>query len=230
MDTRVLLVLVMLCSCWRCNARDLTGLQSNDKVSEGEAQHVQVLTKNENLCTLCEEFTSEALEYLLLNKTQKEIISILHKSCSKIPSFKQQCIVLVDYYAPLFFLEVSSINAGDFCRKVNLCEEGISMSVDLPKDKCDLCHTVVSEALLKLKDPDTELEIVELLLKACNSIGKNVTKCKKLVFEYAPIILINAEQFLEANDMCTILHACDAEAVVSEEVSLGTEASMHAAS
>lgn len=55
-------------------------------------------------------------------------------------------------------------------------------------------------------------------------------QCKKLVFEYAPIILINAEQFLEANDMCTILHACDAEAVVSEEVSLGTEASMHAAS
>lgn len=55
-------------------------------------------------------------------------------------------------------------------------------------------------------------------------------QCKKLVFEYAPFILINAEQFLEANDMCTILHACDAEAAVSEEVSLGTEASMHAAS
>lgn len=73
-----------------------------------------------------------------------------------------QCIVLVDYYAPLFFLEVSSINAGDFCRKVNLCEEGISMSVDLPKDKCDLCHTVVSEALLKLKDPDTEVAFSQL--------------------------------------------------------------------
>ncbi|KAH6757149.1 saposin B domain-containing protein [Perilla frutescens var. hirtella] len=225
MDRRVLLVLIVLSSCWCCNARDLTVLQSNDKVSEGEAQHVQEVTKKENLCSLCEEFASEALNYLSLNKTQNEIISILHKSCSKIPSFKQQCIVLVDYYAPLFFLEVSSIDAEDFCQKVNLCEDGISMPVDLPKDKCELCHTVVSEALLKLKDPDTELEIVELLLKACNSIGKNVKKCKKLVFEYAPIILINAEQFLETNDLCNILHACDAEGV-----SLGTEASMHAAS
>lgn len=63
----------------------------------------------------------------------------------------------MDYYAPLFFLEVSSINAGDFCRKVDLCGESIAMSVDLPKDKCELCQTVVAEALLKLKDPDTEV-------------------------------------------------------------------------
>lgn len=68
-----------------------------------------------------------------------------------------QCIVLVDYYAPLFFLEVTSIEAQDFCRKVNLCGEFISMSQALPKDTCELCHTVVTEALLKLKDPDTEV-------------------------------------------------------------------------
>ncbi|KAI3473103.1 hypothetical protein Pfo_030395 [Paulownia fortunei] len=242
MDTRVLLFLFVVSSCWCCNARELTAthvtgkseivtvLQSYDKLSEGEAQHAKEVSKNEKLCTLCGEFAAEALNYLSENKTQTEIINILHKSCSKIPSFKQQCIVLVDYYAPLFFLEVSSIQAEDFCRKVDLCEEGVSTSQHLSKDKCDVCHNVVTEALLKLKDPDTELEIVELLLKGCDSIGKNIKKCKRLVFEYAPIILVNAEQFLETNDVCTILHACDSAAVGAEEVLLGTEASMHAAS
>ncbi|KAG8377110.1 hypothetical protein BUALT_Bualt09G0134400 [Buddleja alternifolia] len=235
MDTRVLLFLLLASCYWCCNARDLTVLQSYDKLSEGEAQHVEEVRKNDQLCTACEEYAAEALTYLSENKTQTEIISILHKSCSKIPSFKQQCIVLVDYYAPLFFLEVSSIQAEDFCRKVDLCKKDVSIYktwivAPNPKNKCEICQNVVTEALLKLKDPDTELEIVELLLKACNSIEKTVKKCKRLVFEYAPIILVNAEQFLETNDVCTILHACDTTTAGAEQVSLGTETSMRAAS
>jgi saposin len=197
----------------------------------GEAQHVEEVSKNEQLCTLCEEFAGEALHYLQENKTQTEIINILHKSCSRIPSFKQQCIVLVDYYAPIFFLEISSIKAEDFCRKVDLCKKGVSIyRQHLSKDKCDVCHDVVTQALLKLKDPDTELEILQLLLKACDSVGKNVQKCKRLVFEYTPVILVNAEQFLETNDICAILHTCDSAADVAEEGSLGTEISMRATS
>ncbi|PIN15746.1 Prosaposin [Handroanthus impetiginosus] len=229
MDTRVVLFLFIVSSCWCCNARDLAVLQTHDKLSEGEGQPVEAVRKNENLCTLCEEFAAEALNYLSKNKTQTEIISILHKSCSKIPSFKQQCIILVDYYAPLFFLEVSSINAEDFCRKVDLCQERVSISQHLSTDKCDICHNVVTEALLKLKDPDTELEIIEALLKACDKIEKTVKKCKRLVFEYAPIILVNAEQFLETNDVCAILHACDTAAVGADEVA-GTDMPTHAAS
>ncbi|KAL0347548.1 UNVERIFIED_CONTAM: hypothetical protein Scaly_1770800 [Sesamum calycinum] len=230
MDTRVLLFLFIVSWCWCCNARDLTVLQSYDKLPEGESQHVGELRKNEKLCTLCEEFAAEALNYLSENKTQTEIIAILHKSCSKIPSFKQQCIVWWTIMPLYFFLEVSSIQAEDFCRKVDLCEEGVSISQELSKDKCDICHNAVTEALLKLKDPDTELEIVQLLLKACNSIGKNVQKCKRLVFEYAPVIIVNAEQFLETNDICTILRACDSASVGMDEALVGSESSMHAAS
>lgn len=67
-------------------------MQSNEKLTEREAQHVEEVSKNENLCTLCEQFATEALDYLEQNKTQFEIISMLHKSCSKIPSFKQQVL------------------------------------------------------------------------------------------------------------------------------------------
>lgn len=30
-----------------------------------------------------------------------------------------------------------------------------------------------------------------------------------MVFEYGPLFLSNAEQFLETTDICTMLHACD---------------------
>ncbi|MBA0827525.1 hypothetical protein Goarm_012302 [Gossypium armourianum] len=53
------------------------------------------------------------------------------------------------------------------------------------------------------------MEILELLLKGCNSVQNYVQKCKRLVFEYGPLILANAEHFLETTDVCTILHACD---------------------
>lgn len=223
MDTRVLLFLVVVSSFWCSQARDLPEfLLPYGKFSEGEVRPAEKVTKDQNLCTLCEEFASQALNYLNENKTQTEIISSLHKSCSKIPSFKQQCIVLVDYYAPLFFLEVSSVQPENFCRKVALCGKDISVPQQLSKDTCDLCHDALTEALLKLKDPDTELEIVELLLKACTKLDKAVKKCKRLVFEYAPIILINAAEFLEKTDVCTLLHACDAAPANSD--------SMHAAS
>ncbi|KAL2541415.1 saposin B domain-containing protein [Abeliophyllum distichum] len=243
MEMRVLLFLFIVSTCWCCNARDLwtanhfTGeneifsvLQTN-KQSEVEAQHVEEAGKNNELCTMCEDFASEALNYLSENKTQTEIISILHKSCSKIPTVKQQCIVLVDYYAPLFFLEVSSIQPEYFCRKVDLCKQAVPIAQLRSKNTtCDLCHHAITEALLKLKDPDTQLEIIELLLKACNSVEGYVKKCKRLVFEYGPIILVNAEQFLETNDVCTVLHACASPAVGAEHEALPrTEISMHSA-
>ncbi|KAL6574504.1 hypothetical protein OROMI_011789 [Orobanche minor] len=176
MDSRVLLFLFVIGSCWCCNARDLTANHVAGNSETGTGQHVNDISENERLCSLCEEFAGNALNYLSENKTQTEILDILHNSCSKVPSFKQQCIVLVDYYTPLFFLEVSSIQADEFCQKVDLCEDGVFISHHLSHDKCDMCHNVVTEALLKLKDPDTELEIVQLLLKGCNSIGNSVQK------------------------------------------------------
>lgn len=51
------------------------------------------VTKNEKPCTLCEEFATEALNYLSENKTQTEIIGILNKSCFRIPTFKKQVYI-----------------------------------------------------------------------------------------------------------------------------------------
>jgi len=210
-----LIILLVLGVSWACDARELetdintSVLQIIRKEPKSEIEASEKVDKKENVCTLCEEFAGDALNYLSENKTQIEIIKVLHKSCSKLLSFKQECITLVDYYAPLFFLEITSVQPGDFCSKVNLCEEIVSIKNQLSKDSCGLCHNVIDEALIKLKDPDTQLEIIELLLKGCNAMENYKKKCKRLVFEYGPLILVNAEEFLEGKDICTILHACN---------------------
>ncbi|KAL6987959.1 hypothetical protein U1Q18_043542 [Sarracenia purpurea var. burkii] len=210
------LVLFALGASWACDARelpvtfDVSVLQITRQESEGKVKASEEVGRNENVCQLCEEFAAEAFEYLQENKTQTEIVERLHQTCSRMAAFEQQCTTLVDYYVPLFFLELESVQPEVFCQKVNLCEQMVITSLPLDEDKCEACHRVVAEIILKLKDPDTELEIIELLLKACNAVEKDrVKKCKTLVFEYGPLIISNAEKFLEKTDMCTAIHACN---------------------
>jgi len=209
MNTRVgLLFVLLLGASWASDARQLESVRIS-KIS---------VSTNDNLCTLCEEFASEAVDYLAENKTQTEIIELLHVACSSVGVFKPECITLVNYYAPLFFLEVSNVQPDVFCRKVDLCKQVAMISSQLHEDSCGLCHHAVSEVLIKLKDPDTQLEIIELLLKACNSMENYVKKCKKMVFEYGPLILANAEKFLESTDICVTLHACNSSIETSKEL------------
>ncbi|XP_042941903.1 prosaposin-like isoform X2 [Carya illinoinensis] len=226
MDVRVgLLLLVVLGASWACDARQLVStelhrgngieisvMEINYQDHDIKVQSMEDVLGNDKVCTLCEEFASKALDYFAENKTQTEILAILHLACS-------QCITLVDYYAHLFFLEVSTLQPEEFCRKFNLCQQIAMVSSQFHEDSCGLCHRAVSEIEVKLKDPDTQLEIVELLLKACNSMENYAKKCKKMVFEYGPLILANAEKMLETTDMCTTLHACNSPAASSNEAS-----------
>jgi len=45
-------------------------------------------------------------------------------------------------------------------------------------------------------------------------------QCKTLVFEYGPLILVNAEEFLVKNDVCTLLRACPPEKSVLRQPEL----------
>ncbi|KAL5808963.1 hypothetical protein ACOSQ3_029654 [Xanthoceras sorbifolium] len=226
MEWRVgLFFLVLLGGSWACDARQLGDQLSVMKISkeegEKESRTSEKVLQNDNVCSLCEEFAAQAVDYFSQNKTQTEIMDMLHVTCSRLRSFKQQqCITLVDYYAPLFFLEISTVQPADFCQKVNLCQKIAAISSQLQEDSCGLCHRTVSEIIVKLKDPDTQLEILELLLKGCNSMENYAKKCKRMVLEYAPLILANAEQFLETSDVCTILHACQSPAAGHEQAAL----------
>ena len=68
-----------------------------------------------------------------------------------------QCITLVDYYAPLFFIEIATIQPGEFCHKVNLCQHVANIALQVQENSCEICQDTISALLAKLKDPDTEV-------------------------------------------------------------------------
>nr|AFK37011.1 unknown [Lotus japonicus] len=200
-----LLFLIVLGTAWACDARELANPELNRK---------------SDVCALCEEYTVEALDYLKDNKTQSEIIDALHNTCNQLFSFKQQCIELVDNYVPLFFIELASVQPEELCKTVFLCQSA-KLSSQVRENSCGFCKDAVSALLVKLNDPDIKLEIMESLLKACNSMEKKLAKeCKRMVFEYGPFVLMNAEKFLKTTGICTALHACPASTAVSQEASI----------
>ncbi|KAH9605682.1 hypothetical protein KSS87_004918 [Heliosperma pusillum] len=182
MDVRVgLLVLLALAGNWVSDARDIADL----KVSG-----VEEAVRRIDLCAVCEEYVTVALNYLNDDKTHEEIMMALHDSCSQMRNLADQCTVMVDRYAALFFTDVSSVQPEGFCKEVGLCKNAMVSSLPAKRNKC-------------------ELDIIEKLLKACNSVGdKYKTKCKKMVFEFGPVLLVDAGSFVEKLDLCTTFHAC----------------------
>ncbi|CAA6661865.1 unnamed protein product [Spirodela intermedia] len=227
MGTRLGLPLLTLLvfGCVYCDARKLE--------ASGVAENLEEYEMNRRFCGLCEQFAGQAVEYMKENKTQVEVIDIFHKVCFRLHSFQQQCSILVDYYAPLFFVEVSSMSPHDFCTKMNFCKHipspppgssppaaelspppSSAPSPSSLKDPmsgehiCEICHNTVFRVLNRLKDPGTELRIVERLVKGCVVVDHFADKCQSLIFQYGPVILVNAVRLLERADLCVTLRAC----------------------
>ncbi|PKI38016.1 proactivator polypeptide-like 1 isoform X1 [Punica granatum] len=212
MDVRIgFFVLVVLGTLGTSSARQLP--HNLEALNCPEQVYV---VRNDKVCTLCKEYATMALDYLSENKTKTEIIVLLHLSCSQLHAFKAECVILVDHYAPLFFNEISSIQPGEFCKKVDLCQKVAIISSQIKEDSCEFCQNTVSELMDKLKDPDTQMDIIQLLLKACNSMQNYVKKCKRMLLEYGPLIIANAEEFLDKTDICTAVHAFSALSTVKE--------------
>ncbi|XP_048561996.1 proactivator polypeptide-like 1 [Triticum urartu] len=163
---------------------------------------------NGKLCVLCEQYSTEALVYLRQNETQTEILSVLHHTCANLGPLRQQCITLVDYYIPAFFLEVSVVKPEELCESAHLCPKGAATLSSTRGDACGLCHHVLVEVLMMLKDPNTKLEIVGLLFKTCSKAKNYEPQCKRLVLDYIPLILLKTQEFLETTDICFATHAC----------------------
>jgi len=160
-----------------------------------------------------------ALNYLNDNKTQEEVMEALHDSCSQMRNLADQCTTVVDRYSEIFFTDVSSVQPQGFCKKFGLCRNAMVTSLPEKRTKCEVCHQAVDEVLDKLNDPDTELDVIERLLKACNAVGdKYKSKCKKMVFEFGPVLLVDAGSFVQKLDICTRFHACTKRQAETEEV------------
>jgi saposin len=52
--------------------------------------HTAELGRIPDVCALCEEYTSKALDYINENKTQSEVIDILHNTCHQFHTFEKK--------------------------------------------------------------------------------------------------------------------------------------------
>lgn len=138
------------------------------------------------------------------------MMEVLHEACSQTFSLEKKCVELVDSYATLLFAKIAEIKPEEFCKRNGLCRDNALLSGVRSESTCVFCHHLMDEVLSKLKDPDAEFEIIQILLKECKKIEGHEQQCKRLVLQYIPLILVNGEKFLEKNDICTIVQACDA--------------------
>ncbi|PUZ62711.1 hypothetical protein GQ55_3G007700 [Panicum hallii var. hallii] len=162
------------------------------------------------ICSACENFTTHALSYLNEKQTQDKIMEFLHDACSQSFSLKQKCVEFMDSYATILFSKITEINPKEFCKQYGLCRDIALFSGVTSDNTCVFCHHLLDEIVSKLKDPDAEFEIIQILIKECNKIEGHVQQCKRLVLQYIPLILVNGEKFLEKNDVCALLQACPA--------------------
>ncbi|VAI03736.1 unnamed protein product [Triticum turgidum subsp. durum] len=122
------------------------------------------------LCPACEKFTDEALSYLSQKQSQDKMMEVLHEACSQTFSLEKKCVELVDSYATLSFAKIAEIKPEEFCKRNGLCRDNALLSGVRSESTCVFCHHLMDEVLSKLKDPDAEFEIIQILLKECKKI------------------------------------------------------------
>ncbi|KAL0928911.1 hypothetical protein M5K25_000843 [Dendrobium thyrsiflorum] len=199
-------VMIIVCSSYS-NAKNIEHLNMMDANA--------VITKNEKFCEICQDFTTKVISFF--EKDGTAINQTLYHVCSHLKSLEQKCLSVVDHFISILFAEIAKLQPEKICKKVNLCENKGLAHVIKYDDPCTICHNVVSEVLSKLDDPDAQLEIIQKLLKGCGQIGNFSLQCKRLVLEYGPIIIVNAEKFFEDKDVCTAIHACKAHQIAAIE-------------
>lgn len=214
--TLLLLLLVAAAAAWgpAAQADDAAELPDHRAITLKEqvsSTKIPVRLKSGSpLCSACENFTGKAVSYISEKQTQDKVMGFLHDACSQSFSFEQKCDELMDSYATLLFAKITEIKPEAFCKQYGLCRGTALFSGVTSDSTCVFCHHLLDEVMSKLKDPDAEFEIVQILIKECNKIEGHVQQCKRLVLQYIPLILVNGEKFLEKNDVCALVQACPA--------------------
>ncbi|KAH9315719.1 hypothetical protein KI387_024346, partial [Taxus chinensis] len=163
---------------------------------------------DDTTCAVCEQFIEGAINYVSQNKTQSEFLFALHQTCSKLKIFSTECDSLVDYYGSLLFMEIGTIKPSEFCQKISYCRGSDSLFLE-QEQNCDVCRAAISEIKTELEDPEKKLKVIEMMLDGCKRVPAYAKECRKLVFEYGPLILTNVEKFIDSNDICSEIHVCE---------------------
>ncbi|GFY83832.1 hypothetical protein Acr_03g0006060 [Actinidia rufa] len=207
-------VLFVLGTCWTSDAREImtSGLSGRETLtSDGSA------------------FVSMALKYLKQSKTPLEMFNTIRESCSQMGSYKQQCTTMVDDFGSQLMMGIATMQPGFLCGKFNFSEHNTLMTSSLRSldqsslvslDWCQICHGVVAEVIVQLKDPDTRAAIIQGMQSACNFARNYAGMCHALVSGIGPLALLEVEKFLESRDLCTTFRVCNSTSASSPQPSV----------
>jgi saposin len=159
-------------------------------------------------CALCQDFATDALSYLERNATKAKIIGALHLACSRLDEISKQCDLLVDIYAPDLMAHLDDLTPEELCEITHLCQPTKTAIRAVKRNDCAICQFVVLELKIKLKDPVTQAKILDVLLNGCSRVQNHVDECKMIVTQYAPFILANLDNILDADALCSRIGAC----------------------
>ena len=76
-----------------------------------------------------------------------------------------QCHSMVDYYAPLIFIEIATISPKEVCQKMSICSDSSSLALNRQQSNCDVCESAILEIETHLKDPETKVICTLYILK-----------------------------------------------------------------
>ncbi|KAI5054888.1 hypothetical protein GOP47_0030033 [Adiantum capillus-veneris] len=166
-----------------------------------------LLLNDARACKMCTKFATEALAYAQDSKTETEVLEALHAQCAKLGDFSSRCNMLVDTYAPLYISKLDSTTPEQICEKVGICS---SESIRDPSS-CATCEFAVYQLKAKLRNPLVQEKMMETLINECSKVPAHVEQCKEIVTQYGPYMLANLDKYMDAETICTEIHACESK-------------------
>ncbi|XP_077253413.1 uncharacterized protein LOC143892576 [Tasmannia lanceolata] len=207
------------------NAIFLHGSTTMDSASEKDVPFSEELPP-EFICYSCLDVSRKVEQILTDPKVLEKFVMLSADVCNLLPSDIQvKCIQMSEMYihqAVLFLQEYFSEES--LCNSTGLCSENakvllmssngtekqISANKISDERTCKTCRDAIDELRNDLDNPEKQIKVIRFLLKACENAKNHVRECKKLVFEYGPLVLANLDKYLSSNDLCHMLHICDA--------------------
>nr|CAB3260858.1 uncharacterized protein LOC100176110 [Phallusia mammillata] len=182
---------------------------SPDKICSGLGLCNNKMTMLGDTCELCNVIAQELEHLLESTSTEEEIISVVEKVCTIIPSqYESECDSLIEQYgSTIIELLVNLEPPEKLCALLGLCT-GVKVAAK-SDEFCVICQLVMGELDKLLNENSTENEIVAALEKVCSILpGELKEECDDFLKSIGPAILELLIKKLSPADVCPALNLC----------------------
>lgn len=165
------------------------------------------VTKDGQLCTLCQYFLHFVQEALASPQNAESIKRTVESSCEKLPkSFGTECTEFVDTYGDaIIAMLVQDIDPSAICPKLNICLRQTSTR----NEKCPLCLFLVQELEETIENDRSKANIKSKLNSLCSHLTTQLkAECNDFVQTYADELIDKLANDFTPQQICLYLKLC----------------------